>query len=153
MRFLGMPKKGFFFSLDAFFALILFGLFLSLIYTSFFSAPRIEQPFYVSEDVLDVLSNVRIKELDLSQYPGIMSLITTGVVTNTDKTVFEVLVELNQKVPPDTANTKVLMDDLMKGVVPVQYGLGLDLKGQQVYANDPAKEATNVIARQRLVLG
>ena len=153
MCILQMLKRGFFFSLDAFFALILFGLFLSLIYASFFSAPRLEQPFYFSEDVLDVLSNVRIKELDLAQYPGILNMINTGVITNTDKTAFEVLVELNQKQPADTANIKVLMDDLIKGVVPVQYGLGLDFSNQQVYVNDPAKEVTNVIARQRLVLG
>lgn len=146
-------KKGFFFSLDAFFALILFGLFLALIYSSFFTSPRLEQPFYFSEDVLDVLSKVRIRELDLAQYPGIANQINTQVITNTDKTVFEVLVELNQKVPPDTANIEVLLDDLIKEVVPVQYGLGLDFSGTQVYVNDLAKEKTNVVARQRLVLG
>jgi len=148
-----MPKRGFFFSLDAFFALILFGLFLSLIYTSFFSAPRIEQPFYFSEDVLDVLSNVRISELDLSQYPGITNQIATGIISNPDKTVFEILVEFNNKNPKDVANTKILLDELLNGIMPVQYGLGVEFGGISVYNKDPTKEVTNVIARQRLVLG
>jgi len=155
MNRIGMKKrgkKGFFFSLDGFFALILFGLFLAMIYSYFVSEPRLEQPFYFSEDVLDVFSNVKINELELSQYPKITNLITTGKITNQEKTIFEVLVDFNSQDPKDTASSNDVIDDLMQGIIPEQYGFGVDFSGTEVYET-PGKEKINVIARQRLVLG
>ncbi|HLC57804.1 MAG TPA: hypothetical protein VJH95_04485 [Candidatus Nanoarchaeia archaeon] len=146
-------KKGFFFSLDGFFALILFGLFLSMMYSFYLSSPRMEQPFYFSEDVLDVFSNVKLSELELAKYPEITGLITAGKINNREKTVFEVLVELNsQGTPESKKSAETVIRELTFGVVPEQYGFGVDFSGVNVYKSQE-KEIINAIARQRLVLG
>ena len=94
-----MKKNGFFFSMDAFLALILFGTFLALIYSYYVGNPKLDQPFYFSEDVLDVFSNVKINELDLNQYPEITKLINNNIITNQDKTIFEDLCYSIQSAP------------------------------------------------------
>ena len=146
-----MNKKGFFFSMDAFFALILFGTFLALIYSFYVGSPKLDQPFYLSEDVLDTFSNVKINELDLNQYPNTQKLITDGIITNPDKTIFEVLIELNSK--GDTANSNVLVKDLVEGIIPGQYGFSLEFDKKDVYNKDSSKQITNAIARQRIIIG
>ena len=152
-----MKKKGFFFSMDAFLALILFGTFLALIYSYYVSNPKLDQPFYFSEDVLDVFSNVKINELDLNQYPVTNNLIATGVITNPDKTIFEVLIELNNKDPPDIDDSRVMVEELVSGIIPKQYGFSLEFNqdGIQdgIYNKDPSKQITNAIARQRIIIG
>ncbi|HLC63012.1 MAG TPA: hypothetical protein VJJ21_01715 [Candidatus Nanoarchaeia archaeon] len=148
-----MKKNGFFFSMDAFLALILFGTFLALIYSYYVGNPKLDQPFYFSEDVLDVFSNVKINELDLNQYPEITKLINNNIITNQDKTIFEVLIELNNKDPPDVDNSRVMVEEIVSGIIPAQYGFSLEFNKNPVYNNDPSKQVTNAIARQRLIIG
>ena len=143
--------------MDAFLALILFGTFLALIYSYYVSNPKLDQPFYFSEDVLDVFSNVKINELDLNQYPVTNNLIATGVITNPDKTIFEVLIELNNKDPPDIDDSRVMVEELVSGIIPKQYGFSLEFNQDgiqdDIYNKDPSKQITNAIARQRIIIG
>ena len=143
-------KKGFFFSMDGFLALILFALFLSLIYSFFISVPRLEQPFYFSEDILDVFSEVKVSELDLNSYPNIQGMITNDVINNTNKTIFEVLsdFQLNNH---DIADSQMLVNELITGVIPEQYGFGIDFGNSSIY--EKPKNVTNLVSRQRLVIG
>ena len=143
-------KKGFFFSMDGFLALILFALFLSLIYSFFISVSRLEQPFYFSEDILDVFSEVKVSELDLNSYPNIQGMITNDVINNTNKTIFEVLsdFQLNNH---DIADSQVLVNELITGVIPEQYGFGIDFGNSSIY--EKPKNVTNLVSRQRLVIG
>ena len=70
-------KKGFIFSFDSFLALIIFTLFTLLIYLFFvFSSPTTQQ-YYFSEDMLNVLQNVKISELQ-SSYPQINQMVLLG---------------------------------------------------------------------------
>ncbi len=155
-------KKGFFFSLDGFFALILFGVFLAMIYSYYLSAPSLNQQLYVSEDLLDVFSNVKINEIDLNSYTEVKRLVEQNVINNTDKTIFEVLSDfsVNKHEYPDTDS---LVRDVIGGsatggaggVVPKQYGLGIELikdnQAREVYGGQANKP--NVVVRQRLVSG
>lgn len=143
-------KKGFFFSMDGFLALILFALFLSLIYSFFISVPRLEQPFYFSEDILDVFSEVKVSELDLNSYPGIQGLMASNAINNTNKTIFEVMVDFKVN-NHDIANSRDLVSDLITGIVPEQYGFGIDFGNYSVY--EKTKNVTNLVSRQRLVIG
>ena len=143
-------KKGFFFSMDGFLALILFALFLSLIYSFFISVPRLEQPFYFSEDILDVFSEVKVSELDLNSYPNIQGMITNDVINNTNKTIFEVLsdFQLNNH---NIADSQMLVNELITGIIPEQYGFGIDFGNSSIY--EKPKNVTNLVSRQRLVIG
>jgi len=144
-----MKKRGFFFSMDAFLALLLFAVVLSLIYSFFISVPRLDQPFYFSEDVLDVFSKVKIKDLDLNQYPGIESMVNDGTISNTDKTLFEILAEL--QLSGNGAGSQSLIEDILIGIIPDQYGFGIDFGDTEIYTKDD-REIISLIARQRLVI-
>jgi len=154
-------KRGFFFSLDGFFALILFGVFLAMIYSYYLSAPSLNQQLYVSEDLLDVFSNVKINEIDLNAYTEVKRLVEQDVINNTDKTIFEVLSDFS--VNKQESDTRLLVQDVIGGsdkvgvggVVPGQYGLGIELvknnQAIEVYGGQANKP--NVVVRQRLVPG
>ena len=144
-----MKKRGFFFSMDAFLALLLFAVVLSLIYSFFISVPRLDQPFYFSEDVLDVFSKVKIKDLDLNQYPGIESMVNDGTISNTDKTLFEILAEL--QLSGNGAGSQSLIEDILICIIPDQYGFGIDFGDTEIYTKDD-REIISLIARQRLVI-
>lgn len=59
-----MRKKGYFFTMDALLALLLFTTIVLLIHLFYINAPPLSQLHYLSKDTLDVLSTTKIKDLD-----------------------------------------------------------------------------------------
>jgi hypothetical protein len=71
-----MKKKGFIFSMDAFFAIALFVLVTVGVYAYFINFYSLQQQWYMSEDLMNTFSRTKIEELDLVSgiYPEIESI-------------------------------------------------------------------------------
>ncbi|MAF36784.1 hypothetical protein CL622_06725 [archaeon] len=82
-------KRGYFFTLDAILALVLFTLVVLLVHLFYINSPPLTQLQYLATDTLDVLSNVRIEEL--KQDEGYYPFITDSQFSDldTDLTVIE----------------------------------------------------------------
>ena len=143
-------KRGFIFSFDSFLALVMFALFLILIFLFYiFTSPTTQQYFF-SEDMLNVLSNVKINELDINSYAQINALINDAEIKDTSAPILEAIISLQ-------AEAKIVQAcDLFKNirgkVEPPGYKIGLDLTNTQVCA-DESVSGVNIISRGRTATG
>ena len=90
-----MKKKGYFFSMDAIAAvsILLTGIF--LIFYVYTTQPIETPTYYLSEDILNVLSTTSIDNLTVDDYPYFYKLITDDIIKKTDNTILEQIGELN----------------------------------------------------------
>ena len=145
-------KRGFIFSFDSFLALVMFALFLILILMFYiFTSPTTQQYFF-SEDMLNVLSDVRINELDMSSYPQINALINNADIKDTSASVLEAIISLQAESPPKTVQACNLFKDVRIRVEPPGYKIGLDLTNTQVCAGESVG-GVNIISRGRTATG
>ena len=142
--------KGFFFSIDSIFALMLFGFVLANIYSFFLVSQSANQQFYFSEDVLDIFSNVKINELDLTKYTVVQTMISDGRIKNLGNTLLDQVVLFREKEGEASTNAQIFVQDVTKGLIPEQYGFSVDVNGE-VFKK--SKEVTTLISRERLTFG
>lgn len=135
-------KKGFFFSMDAFFAILLFTLVITLIYLFFIAFSSLQQQYVFADDLLTLLDRTKISELDLTKYPGIASL----NIKDKDVTIIEqVVTYYNQS---NFYAINMTLDDLtlsLKG----NYKFSLDIGGALAYGNQ-SSGVSNLVARSRV---
>ncbi|MAG47210.1 hypothetical protein CL617_01275 [archaeon] len=163
-------KRGFFFSLDSFMGLILFVLTLAIVYSFFVATHSLQQEFFISEDLLNVFTNVKIDELDLSKHLGISALIPT-TIENTDVLLIEeifILYDKDQAENPVTTNSETFVTDIVTDefnvpsnnnrLVPVQYEINVLLqdaldpnKDNLIYSDLEDPDSRSSITRQRLI--
>ena len=140
-------KKGFFFSIDAFFALMLFTLIIVFIYSFFLNMGNLQQQYYFSEDLFDVLNSVKMNELDDS-YASVSQLDQLGYVDYNISVMEEaVTYVLNDTIDNDYAT--LLLGDVI-GNLTGQYGIGVDIEN---LIFERGGNATNIVVRQRIVSG
>ncbi len=142
-------KKGFIFSLDSFFALIMFTLFTIMIYFFFiFSSPTIQQ-YYFSEDLLNVLSSTKISDLSPS-YVNINNMINNGTIKDTSSSVLEAIISLQAE--GNTGAACLIFKDITNNILPPGYKIGLDLSSSNI-CGDQMSNAINIISRGRTSTG
>ena len=145
-----LMKKGFFFSIDSIFALMLFGFVLANIYSFFLVSQSTDQQFYFSEDVLDIFSNVKISELDPTKYTEVQKMIGDGRIKNQENTLLGQVVIFREIEGESSANAQLFVQDINKGLIPEQYGFSVDINGE-VFKK--SKQITTLISRERLTFG
>ena len=139
-------KKGFIFSFDSFLALIIFTLFTLLIYLFFvFSSPTIQQ-YYFSEDMLNVLQNVKISELELTSYPQINQMVINGKIKDPEINILEQLLTFELENKRDDAC--ILFNEVTNNLLPKSYKISFDLSATTI-CGEQATDATNIISRNR----
>lgn len=142
-------KKGFIFSFDSFLALIIFTLFTILIYFFFvFSSPTTQQ-YYFAEDILNVLSTVRINELNLNNYDIISSMISDGKIVDTSLTLFEQILDF--QIQGKNQEACDLYRDITDKVLPTGYETNIDLTEESICGENPT--GGNLISRNRILIG
>ena len=142
-------KKGFIFSFDSFLALIIFTLFTLLIYLFFvFSSPTTQQ-YYFSEDMLNVLQNVKISELQ-SSYPQINQMVFDGKIKDPEISILEQILtfELENK----REDACILFNEVINNLLPKNYKVSFDLSTTTI-CGEQIRDATNLISRNRLAIG
>ena len=145
-----MIKKGFFFSVDSIFALMLFGFVLANIYSFFLVSQSVDQQFYFSEDVLDIFSNVKISELDLTKYAVVQTMISDGRIKNQENTLLNQVVVFREMEGESGTNAQLFVQDITNELIPEQYGFSIDINGE-VFKK--SKEITTLVSRERLTFG
>ena len=142
-------KKGFIFSFDSFLALIIFTLFTLLIYLFFvFSSPATQQ-YYFSEDMLNVLQNVKISELQDS-YPEINQMVIDGRIRDPEINILEQMLTFELDNKRDDAC--ILFDETTNNLLPESYKISFDLSTTTICGEQIA-DAVNLISRNRLAIG
>lgn len=139
-------KKGFFFSMDAFLALMLFVLIVALIYSFFINMGTLRQQYYFSEDLFNVMNGVEIGELDESYYTIIGSLDDL----DQNMTIMEQIAtyRINNSLTAQT-NFELLMQDIITDLRG-QYGTSVDIED---WTYGLGESGTNIVVRQRIVSG
>ena len=143
-------KKAFIFSMDAFLAIILFIFVIFIIYTFSLQFTNLNQQYFFSEDLLTDLSNVKINDLDLNNYPGINQLITSGKINNTDISLVEQIVTF--KLNNDDGASNIIISNILSKIGSEKFKSAIYIGSYGVYGNGPENSA-NIISRTRLSLG
>ena len=144
-------KKGFIFSFDSFLALVMFTLFTILIYFFFiFSTPTTQQYFF-SEDLLNVLSTVKISEIQAT-YPSINQMVLDGKIKNTDLTIIEqVLTFQIENNPSDACG---LFSNITNNLLPPNYKTVVDVtQAEDDICGQQISNVINLISRNRIAIG
>ena len=140
-------KKGFFFSLDAFFAVIIFTLILVSVYSFFINTQELRQQYFYSEDILNIFTNKRMENLQIvDTYPDLIELKQYGLIQNL--TIIEEISYLQSK--GYTNYSQRIFYNLTHDFLGDRYGVEFDIDGL-VYKSD--KNATALVARQRYFSG
>lgn len=152
-----LKKKGFFFSIDAFMAILIFTVMIVSIYGYFINIHELRQQYFYSEDLLDIFINTHMNELDLSltNYPSIFALYSDNndeVLDNMDPslTIMEQIVTLrNNNTAGASVAATTIVTNLTTDLLGSKYGFSFDLGRDEIYGTE--KNITSSVARQRFV--
>ena len=143
-------KKGFIFSMDAFLAIILFVFVIFMIYIFSLSMPELNQQYFFSEDFLTVLSEVRINEINLDNYPKINNLIINKKINDTDVFLAEQVVTFQLNNDKESAN--LIIEGLLSKLESENLKTAVYIGENTIYGNDP-EDVNNILSRTRLAIG
>lgn len=139
-----MNKRGYFFILDAFLALgiLVMGVFILL--SSYTRIPEKEQTTNIAEDILDFFANTKIEEFNNPTFGPSGTLVQTGVIKDTQKTLLQQLGEFYYK--GDLVNAELLIKEVAEDLIPFQYKYEFLIDGTSIYSKDLlSKKNTKVL--------
>ena len=148
-------KKAFFFSLDAFFAVIIFTLILVSVYGYFISTQELRQQYFYSEDLFNIFINTRMSELSPDAYPNIYALYDSEIPEirdnmNPDLTIMEQIVTLrNIKTEEANGAIKTILDELTGELFEGKYGFSFNVE-DWTYGEEGGN---TIVSRRRFVSG
>ncbi len=153
-------KKGFFFSLDAFFAIIIFILMLVSVYGYFINTQELRQQYFFSEDLFDIFINTKMEELNFfDDFKIDMQDEEEGYPTHANLldgrlTIMEQLITLNNNVSAgDPIGNEIagdLIDTLTLDLFDERYGFNFNVRD---WFSAEDEDANAIVSRQRFVSG
>src|SRR3989338_1630200 len=133
-----IKKRGYFFILDAVLGLSVLVIGVFLITSSYVNVPQPAQVGLLSDDLLDFLSNNKIKDLN-NPYAGIGGeLWNQGIITDADNSLLQQIGEFYAANNFDTAEK--FIQNVSKGIVPEQFRYEVWLNGTLLYPKTPSAE-------------
>lgn len=169
-----MQKRGYFFSIDAFIAMIIIVAGIVLILAQFTTKPYQMQTFLISEDFLNTLANTKIYEINDYDYSEIKDQKTNGHITSLSNSILEQMGEyyyrnltlnnmgctseacsnpLNSDCSCINKSTEFL-ESFLHNSIPSQYDLFISMETKKIFYNstDPTL-SRNLIVYKRIVSG
>lgn len=140
-------KKGIFFTVDALVATGIILLGLLLIPGLYFNKQPTVHLSYISQDMVSVLSELKVYELDNS-YTAY--LISSGYITNANNSVLEQIGELWAEGNDDIARN--FTREIIEGIIPSGYGYGLWVGEQEIYSTEKP-ESSMLISSRKVISG
>ena len=135
---MSLKKRGLFFTLDAVLGLTVLIIGIFLVTSSYVSVPQPVQVEILSDDLLDVLSNTKIRDLN-NPYAGIGGVLwSQGLITDADNSLLQQIGELYAKNNLDTAEK--FIQNVSKGIVPEQFRYEIWIDGTLLYPKTPSPE-------------
>jgi len=159
-------KRGYFFLLDAMLGLLVLIVGVFLITSSYVKVPQPIQVGLLSGDLLNFISNTKIKELN-NPYAGIGGeLQTRGYITEIDNPLLQQIGEFYEKdkvglskFPLPSGETEPYLDvaekfiqNISGGVIPLQYRYEVWINGALLYPKTPTSEHTKSRENTKLLL-
>jgi len=144
-----LNKKAFLFTMDAFFAsLLLVGalVMLSQVHVQKSSTENME---FLSQDVLETLSTVKINEIKDSN-DFVKKEFKAGNISNLNNTILVQIGEYWAINRPDKA--RALARSILDDLVPDSYGFNISIEGDVIY-NKSGKNLSNAISTSRMISG
>ncbi|MFH1770228.1 MAG: vWA domain-containing protein [archaeon] len=141
-------KKGLFFSVDAFFAIMLLIIGVILVANYTFRDVSTEQIDLLSKDLLTSLGEMKVVDVNDS---WVRDQITYGYITNTDNTVLEQIGAFWATGEMERAEN--LSRILVEGLVPTRYGVGIIIDDDVIYIQNKSTKALNLINSRRMITG
>lgn len=133
-----IKKRGYFFMLDAVIGLFILIIGVFLITSSYINVHQPIQVELLSDDLLDFLSNTKIKDLN-NPYAGIGGeLWNQGFITDADNSLLQQIGEFYATNKLDTAEK--FIQNASKGIVPEQFKYEVWIDGSILYPKTPAPE-------------
>ena len=147
-----MHKKAYFFTMDAFIATSIIVIGISLILFSRANKPYEMQTAFLSQDVIDTASSIKVYEISDNEY--VNSLIINGNITNTQNTVLEQLGEFCYRGMNDTATN--FTEKVFLKTIPSEYNFQLLIKnGSNIlfnYTNGRNMETSRVLISSKNII-
>ena len=145
-----LKKRGYFFMLDAMLALIVLVIGVFLVTSSYVNVPQPAQISLLSDDLLNFLSNTKIKELN-NPYAGIGgTLWSQGNITDPDNSLLQQIGEFYASDKPDIAEK--FIQNVSAGIVPQQFRYEVWIDGMLLYPKMPSAEHMQSKNSTRLLL-
>ena len=143
-------RKGFYFSTDAMFAATLLIVTAVLFSIYFFKSSPTAQSGYYSQDIIDLLSEMKVSELNATY---LQQLMAASNQTNLSNSIIE-QIGIYQ-VTGETENARNLTMTLLQNMIPARYGFSLAIDDVVLYQRDldSSKSAFDVQSGKRFVSG
>ena len=126
-----IKKRGYFFMLDAMLALIVLSIGIFLITSSYVDVPQLAQVGLLADDLLNFLSNSKIKDIN-NPYAGIGgALWTQGLITDIENTLLQQIGEFYAAGNIDTAEKFIA--NVSSGIIPPQFKYEVWIDGTILY--------------------
>jgi len=133
-----IKKRGYFFILDAVLGLSVLVIGVFLITSSYVNVPQPAQVGLLSDDLLDFLSNNKIKDLN-NPYAGIGGEFwNQGIITDADNSLLQQIGEFYAANNFDTAEK--FIQNVSKGIVPSQFRYEVWIDGTILHPQIPSAE-------------
>ena len=133
-----LKKRGYFFVLDAVLALFILVVGVFLVTSSYVDVPQPTQVELLSEDLLNFLSNTKIKDLN-NPYAGIGGeLWVNGSIKDADNSLLQQISEFYVANNLNTAEK--FIQNVSKDVVPSQFRYEVWINGAVLYPKNPTNE-------------
>ena len=133
-----LKKRGYFFVLDAMLALIVLVIGVFLVTSSYVDVPQPTQVSLLSDDMLNFLSNTKIKDLN-NAYAGIGgTLWGQGHIKDADNTLLQQAGEFYSTNKPDIAEK--FIQNVSAGIVPQQFRYEIWIDNSPLYPKAPSPE-------------
>lgn len=131
-------KRGYFFTLDAALGLFVLAIGVFLITSLYVNVRQPTQVELLSDDLLDFLSNTKIKDFN-NAYAGIGGeLWQQGIITDTDNSLLQQVGELYATNKPDIAEK--LIQNVSSNAVPAQFNYEVWMNNAILYPRNPSPQ-------------
>lgn len=145
-----IKKRGYFFTLDAMLATTVLVMGIAAVLSAYIKVNPTAQVGLLSEDLLNFLSNSRIKDLN-NPYAGIGGeLWSQGSITDADSTLLQQAGIFYATSQPGTAEN--FIRNVSAGVVPPQFNYEVWLNGAILYPRAPSSEHIQSKGSTKLML-
>lgn len=133
-----IKKRGYFFILDAVLALTVLVIGVFLVTSSYVDVPQPAQVSLLSDDLLNFLSNTKIKDLN-NPYAGIGGVLwNQGDITDADNSLLQQIGEFYAKNKLGTAEK--FIQNVSTGIVPPQFKYEVWIDNALLYPKTPSAE-------------
>ena len=135
-----IKKKSYFFVLDAMLGLSVIAIGAFLVFSLYISAPEPTQVGFLAEDLLNFLSNTKIKDLN-NNYAGIGGeLWNQGIITDDDNSLLQQIGKFYAENNLDTAEK--FIKNVSFDAVPSQFSYEVWIDNKVIYPKTASKENT-----------